>query len=143
LAGKWYTCAPRERPARPTTFVTVTNAPMIHPNMFLQVYRRPDYDRGNAYPQPNFLDRRTVLGNYESFDCAQAVGARNRFGDVKQNDAVANPLPGKGFSRRPPCFVQGKSLYDGQLFNLARRGRAPVKAPPRGRDGALPLGGRP
>jgi virulence factor Mce-like protein len=120
----------------------VANAPVASPQMFTQLPNRPEFDRGNAYLQPNFIQRYTALGSLEAFDCSKAVGPRNRFGDVKGNDAVNAPAQTKILARRPPCLVQGPSLYDNKLFNLATRARAPIKRPPEGLEGG-PVGGRP
>lgn len=111
--------------------------------MFLPVEERPDYERGNAYNQPNYLERRKALGNYESFDCSRARGPRNQFGDVPPDDAVGVPLAGAAGLRRPPCFVAPASLYDGRLFNLARRGEVPARERPSVTEGRLPVEGRP
>jgi virulence factor Mce-like protein len=105
---------------------------------------RPERDRGNAYLQPNVFNRVLALGTYEASDCSRAVGPRNRYGDVPQDDALDVAVPAlKPFSRRPACVQAGPGLRDGRFFDLTERGRAPLKDPPRGTEGSLPTAGRP
>jgi hypothetical protein len=120
------------------------NTAVIDPRSFESIEERPEWDRGNAYLQPNALNRVIALGAYEALDCSKAIGPRsNRFGDVKGYDAVDEPRLSQATARRPPCLVAGSSLYDGRLYNLPPRGRAPVKRPPRGTAGTLPIERRP
>ncbi len=73
---------------------------------------RPTYERGNAYPLPNYLKRMRPLGVIESFDCAPTNGPR--------------PDPGQG---EPPCFVQPPQLFDGRKFPRITRGGRVVPKP--------------
>jgi phospholipid/cholesterol/gamma-HCH transport system substrate-binding protein len=87
---------------------------------------RQDYERGNAYLQPNSLTRALRLGTIESFDCSPAGGEQ-----VEPEDAEEVPIPIiQAAMRRPPCFEQPGSLYDGRIFSIPRRGRAPLVDPP-------------
>jgi phospholipid/cholesterol/gamma-HCH transport system substrate-binding protein len=79
---------------------------------------RPDYERGNAYPAPNYLRRQRPLGVSESFDCKPSGGPKR--------DAT---------SGQPPCFEQGPSLYDGGLFPRLKSGKAPIRPNPEGYEG--------
>jgi virulence factor Mce-like protein len=83
--------------------------------------RRPDHERGNAYPSPNYLKRQRPLGIVESFDCAPTGGER------------PNAAPGQ-----PPCFVQPPSLYDNTRFPVAGRGEDDNVPKPERYDGREP-----
>ena len=117
--------------------------PLVDPRSFQTFTERPEFDRGNAYLQPNFANRIIALGAYESTDCATARGARGRYGDVKQDDALDVPPPQRTAERRPACFVAGGSLYDGRLYSMPRLGRITLKEPPPGPAGVLPTERRP
>lgn len=82
---------------------------------------RPDHERGNAYPAPNYLRRNRPLGTYEAFDCVPSGGERR------------DPAAGQ-----PPCFVQPPSLYDGRRFPVAERGEDDVRPKPEGSVGREP-----
>lgn len=78
---------------------------------------RPEYDRGNAYPSPNYLRRARQFGSItEAFDCRAA----------RTNDRE-NPQAGS-----PPCFVQVPSLFDGRRYPNVDRGRSQLVDPPQG-----------
>jgi len=81
---------------------------------------RPSFDRGNAYPAPNYQRRSRPLGMTEAFDCKPG-GRRSE---------AANG--------EPPCFVQPKSLFDGGAYPRLGRGEAPVRKPTQGNDGSAP-----
>lgn len=82
---------------------------------------RPTYDRGNAYPAPNYIRRARRLGIFESFDCKPSGG--------EQRDA----RPGE-----PPCFVAPPTLYDGLRFPRVDRGDGDLVTPTRGYEGREP-----
>ena len=82
---------------------------------------RPPYERGNAYPAPNYLARFPKLGIVESFDCTPAGGTKR---EATQGE--------------PPCYVQPPSLFDGRFFPRLQRGGAPIRRPPPGDLGATP-----
>ena len=82
---------------------------------------RPEYERGNAYPAPNYLNRAKALGIPESWDCKPSGGEKR------------DPEDGQ-----PPCFVAPKSLYDGRQFPRLGRGDSPLRPNPRGTLGTEP-----
>ncbi len=83
--------------------------------------KRPDWERANAYPGPNYLKRMRRLGITEAFDCAPAGG-------TKRNPSDASA----------PCFVQPKSLFDGRQFPRLRKGGSPLRNPPPDNLGSAP-----
>jgi phospholipid/cholesterol/gamma-HCH transport system substrate-binding protein len=94
---------------------------------------RPDSERGNAYMQPNALQRAIALGTIESFDCAPSGGERPDAEDAEN----ANPLQ-KESLKRPPCLVAPPSLYHGKQFGRLERGQAPNRSTPGFREGTEP-----
>ncbi len=79
----------------------------------------PTYERGNAYPLPNYLKRFRPLGMTETFTCANTASG----GEVK--DAAQG---------EPPCFVQPPHLWDGKMFPRIQRGNK-IVTKPRGNAG--------
>ena len=77
---------------------------------------RQSWDRGLAYPSPNYLKRARVFGMSESWDCKPAGEQRD-------------PQP-----ELPPCFIQPPSMFDGNYFPRLRRGFAPNRPKPEGND---------
>jgi phospholipid/cholesterol/gamma-HCH transport system substrate-binding protein len=108
-----------------------TNVGVIGPQSFDRWLRRPDSERGNAYMAPNALQRGIALGTIESFDCAPSGGEKR-----DPVDAESTPAPMKDFLKRPPCFVQPPSLYDGKQFAIPQKGVAPNKGRPGFRQGS-------
>ena len=106
-----------------------TQVAIIEPKSFagFPEQHRPANDRGNAYLQPNSLNRAVALGALESFDCKPAGGERK--------DPVDGPLP---TDKQTPCFVLPKSLYDGKQFIYPNRGEAPLRRAPKGVEGSAP-----
>jgi hypothetical protein len=90
-------------------------------------FDRPEFDRGHTYLPPNEFNRIQPLGAYDSPDCSRAIGPRNRFGDVPQDDALDAPPLLKMTARRPACFTSGPNLYNGRFYPIPGRGDAPVK----------------
>jgi phospholipid/cholesterol/gamma-HCH transport system substrate-binding protein len=84
---------------------------------------RPEYERANAYVQPNALERVRPLGAIEVFDCNNNNG--------EQRD----PDPQK---KEPPCVLVPPSLFDNKIFNRLERGNAPLRPVPRGFEGTKP-----
>jgi virulence factor Mce-like protein len=73
----------------------------------------PSIERANAYPLPeNYLTAGTN-GVISSFSCANAGGEQSMPSDTT-----------------PPCHVQGKSAWDGNLFPRLDRGKAPNQKGP-------------
>lgn len=83
---------------------------------------RPNYERANAYPAPNYLKRAKGLGIIEAFDC-KPTGK----GEVRE--------PENGL---PPCYVQPQQLWDDKLFPRLVKGGAPLMPPPKGTAGTKP-----
>jgi phospholipid/cholesterol/gamma-HCH transport system substrate-binding protein len=108
-----------------------TQIGIIDGRSFEKHYQRPDWERGSAYPPPNHESRSYGFGVLESFDCTPSGG------EVRDPDDALDPLESDE-DRRPPCFVQPVSQYDGRRFSAPRRGEAPLRAAPRGREGAEP-----
>jgi ABC-type transporter Mla subunit MlaD len=78
---------------------------------------RPDHDRGNSYPSPNWYKRKKVFGIGEAWDCKPTGGVKK---DPSNN--------------QPPCFVQPPQLWDGKQFPRLEEG-GELKPPPRDLDG--------
>jgi phospholipid/cholesterol/gamma-HCH transport system substrate-binding protein len=84
---------------------------------------RPEYDRGNGYPSPNYLKRaRLTGGTPEVFDCSHIGGEK--------------PEATNG---SPPCFEQPPSLWDGNMYPRVLRGQDELRPPPLGDDGSQPV----
>lgn len=83
---------------------------------------RPEHDRGNAYPEPNYMKRNRPLGITEAWDCVPTGGQ-------EKPDAT---------NGSPPCFVEPNSLWDGNQFPRPDRGEAPKRNKPRGNEGTRP-----
>jgi hypothetical protein len=83
---------------------------------------RADYDRGNAYPAPNWYKRKRAFGIGESWDCKY----NNPPGEQKE--------PKNNY---PPCYVQPPMTWDGKRFPHLEQG-GEVKPPPQGLDGNKP-----
>ena len=76
----------------------------------------PSYERGNAYPLPNYLKRMRPLGMTEAFLC----GNTGFPGDGTRKDS------GQG---EPPCFVQPPQLWDNKKFPRIKAGNKIVSKP--------------
>jgi phospholipid/cholesterol/gamma-HCH transport system substrate-binding protein len=115
------------RGTSPTTPWSTQNG-IIDSRSFRVWDHRPAHDRGNAYVAPNAYTRAIGLGGVESFTCP---------GGVEVPTPTDHGEPG-GEEAAVPCFVQPRSFFQGQQFPRLTRGRAPVVAPPRDRDGTEP-----
>jgi len=74
---------------------------------------RPEYERANAYPEPQYLNRARAFGAIETWDCKPSGGEQR------------NPR-----EEEPPCFVEPDSLFDGNKFPTLQRGEiSRVRAP--------------
>ena len=83
---------------------------------------RPDYDRGNAYVAPNYLQARAPGGRHRrGFDCKPA----------------GRPRPEPPTARRRASCSRRRS-GTGSMFPRLKRNDAPVKPPPEGNDGTRP-----
>jgi virulence factor Mce-like protein len=83
--------------------------------------RRAAYDRGNAYPAPNYLKRFRPIGALEAMDCLPTGGEK------------PNATQGS-----PPCVQQPPSLFNGEQIPTLERGEAPLVDPPKDNDGTEP-----
>ena len=84
---------------------------------------RPEYERGNTYIAPNYLNRARIVGGVpESFDCRPTKG----------------PKP-EATNGSPPCLVQPASLWDGNQYPHVERGDG-IRQPPKGNEGTRPVG---
>lgn len=71
---------------------------------------RPEFERGQAYMQPNYLKRARAFGTVEVTDCEPAGGERPNPVDPPQP-------PGADPAIQPPCFVEPPELWNGERFN--------------------------
>jgi virulence factor Mce-like protein len=78
---------------------------------------RPTYERGNAYPLPNYQKRMRPLGMTEAFDC-------NNTGITTNNGERPDAAQGE-----PPCFIQPPHMWDGRKFPRLPRGNKIVSKP--------------
>jgi len=108
-----------------------TNVGIIEGTSFDYHTKAPDSTRGNAYLEPNALQRAVALGTFESFDCKPSGGERR-----DPVDAESTPPPAKNEKKRAPCLVVPPSLYNGKLFPIPQRGVAPKKDRPGFRQGS-------
>lgn len=103
---------------------------IVDPNTaFTTLRTRPQNERGNAYGQPNYLERAVSLGTIESFDC------KPEGGELKTPVDGTSPADK---SKRVPCFLAPPSLYSGKKYNFQRKGHSPVKPAPQGTAGNAP-----
>ncbi len=77
---------------------------------------RPEFERANAYPEPQYLNRARAFGAIEAWDC-------------KPSGKQRNPR-----EEEPPCFVEADSLFDGNQFPRLERGKAPILRAPRSNE---------
>jgi virulence factor Mce-like protein len=75
--------------------------------------KRPAWERANSYPAPENYLTSGRYGVIQSFDCAPSGGEKTTPTD-----------------QNPPCHVQGKSGWDGNLFPRLDRGKAPNQKAP-------------
>ena len=73
---------------------------------------RQSFDRGNAYPAPNYLRRQNAFGIQEAWDC-------------KPSGVKPEPTTGE-----PPCFIAPGSLWDGNKYPRLRSGIDRLVPPP-------------
>jgi phospholipid/cholesterol/gamma-HCH transport system substrate-binding protein len=107
------------------------NVGIVESTSFTRHKTRPANERGNAYMQPNALQRAIALGTIESFDCPHGEQP-----DAEDAENV-NPLQ-KESKKSPPCLVAPPSLYNGKQFGRLDSGVAPNRRPPGFREGTEP-----
>lgn len=76
----------------------------------------PTYERGNAYPLPNYQKRMRPLGMTEAFTCANTGFS----GDGTRTDSA---------NGEPPCFVQPPHMWDNRKYPRVVRGNKIVSKP--------------
>jgi ABC-type transporter Mla subunit MlaD len=109
------------------------NVGIIESTGFQRHMTRPDSERGNAYMQPNALQRAIALGTIESFDCTPSGGER-----VNAEDAEGSDPFRKDGMKRPPCLVAPPSMFNGKQFVGLESGEAPNRSAPGFREGNKP-----
>jgi phospholipid/cholesterol/gamma-HCH transport system substrate-binding protein len=107
-----------------------TQIGIINSRSFQRYTQRQIWDRGNAYMQPNGLQRAIAMGTIESFDCKPTNGERP--------DPVDTAGPPGGTPRMPPCFVAPGSLFNGKQFVSPKKGESPNRPAPNFREGTKP-----
>jgi virulence factor Mce-like protein len=107
---------------------------LIDSTTFESFTERPEFDRGNAYIAPNAYERAIQLGIVESFDC----DSEEPPGEKRDPEDPVFIPPNVQIGGEPPCFVQPRSLFQGQQFPFLRAGQAPIVPEPSGRDGTEP-----
>jgi phospholipid/cholesterol/gamma-HCH transport system substrate-binding protein len=88
---------------------------------------RPTYERGNAYPLPNYLKRFRPLGMTETFDCKNTNATptpQNPSTRVNDRGEVRDAVNGE-----PPCIVQPPQLWGNTMFPRLERGNLIVTKP--------------
>jgi len=85
------------------------------------------WERGNAYPSPNFYNRFRPLGTYEAWSCAH-TGAPG-------NGEVEEPIASPPNNTAPPCLVAPPQLWGGQQYPNVNKGEDRLREPPQGNDG--------
>ena len=115
------------------------NTVLFESRSFERYTERPEHDRGHVYLPPNQFNRIQPLGGYDSPDCSRAIGPRNRYGDVPQNDALVVPAAGQGVRPPPRVLHLGPEPLRRHLLPApaARQGAGAQAARPAGR---LPAG---
>ena len=91
----------------------------------IQTERQP-WERGNAYPAPNFYNRFRPLGTLETWDC-----------DNTGEGEITEPNESSTASA-PPCFIQPPQLWGGQQFPNVNSGEDRLREPPQGNEGTKP-----
>ena len=85
---------------------------------------RQTWERGNAYPAPNFYNRFRPLGAVEAWDC-------NNTGEGE----VPDPIDFPPNATAPPCLIQPPQLWDGNQFPNVNKGKDRLREPPPGNEG--------
>jgi phospholipid/cholesterol/gamma-HCH transport system substrate-binding protein len=85
---------------------------------------RQVWERGNAYPAPNFYNRFRPLGALEAWDC-----------DNTGEGEVADPITSPPNVTAPPCLIQPPQFWDGNKFPNVNKGEDELREPPQGNDG--------
>jgi phospholipid/cholesterol/gamma-HCH transport system substrate-binding protein len=87
---------------------------------------RQTWERGNAYPAPNFYNRFRPLGALETWDCKNTGE-----GEVEEPNASST-------ASAPPCFEQPPQAWGGTKFPHVSKGEDRMREPPQGNEGTSP-----
>jgi virulence factor Mce-like protein len=85
---------------------------------------RQTWERGNAYPSPNFYNRFRPLGTLEAWDC-----------DNTGEGEVAEPIDFPPNATAPPCLIQPPQMWGGEQFPHVNKGEDELRKPPQGNEG--------
>ena len=121
------------RPSRtlPGNLPVLNQLPVTNDRSLALAFESPEYERGNAYLEPNAYARARVFGALESWNCVPDPR------DPGNDDDGEQGQPDEGL---PPCFVEPDSLWDGEKYPRIQGERAPLAPWPRGTGGEAPLG---
>ena len=86
--------------------------------------QRQVWERGNAYPSPNYYNRFRPLGALEAWDC-------DNTGEGEVEDPVTSPPN----NTAPPCLIQPPQLWGGEQFPNVNKGEDDLRRPPQGNEG--------
>ena len=84
---------------------------------------RQTWERGNAYPAPNYYNRFRPLGALETWDC-----------DNTGEGEVTEPNPSTT-SSAPPCLIQPPQMWGGEQFPNLNKGEDRLREPPQDNQG--------
>jgi virulence factor Mce-like protein len=87
---------------------------------------RQTWERGNAYPAPNFYNRFRPLGTLETWDC-----------DNTGEGEITEPNESSTASA-PPCLIQPPQMWGGEQFPNVNSGEDRLREPPQGNEGTKP-----
>jgi virulence factor Mce-like protein len=85
---------------------------------------RQTWERGNAYPSPNFYNRFRPLGTLEAWDC-----------DNTGEGEVEEPIDFPPNATAPPCLIQPPQMWGGEQFPNVNKGEDELREPPQGNEG--------
>jgi virulence factor Mce-like protein len=88
---------------------------------------RQTWERGNAYPSPNFYNRFRPLGTLEAWDCDN-TGAPG-------NGEVEDPVTSPPNATAPPCLIQPPQMWGGEKYPNVNKGEDELREPPQGNEG--------
>jgi len=88
---------------------------------------RQVWERGNAYPSPNFYNRFRPLGAIEAWDC-----------DNTGQGEVPDPVTSPPNNTAPPCLIQPPQLWAGEQYPNVNKGEDRLRKPPQGNEGTKP-----
>ena len=101
------------RPEAPNTNALLGQVGILNDQSLVVRPERPYFERGNAYPEPSYLNRLRAFGIHETWDCEN----NGRTGDPGGSGQQSDPN-----ETDPPCFVEPDSLFDGNKFPTLQRG---------------------